>query len=463
MASREFVAGPIVQTIFARRAFTVRILPQLRAPGWIALPDRGKSARMIGFGRDQRGQAQLSGTPLTELVLEARVPTPAYFYDLDAIAAETRALVDGFGEARHVVAYAVKANSAGSVVRAIASAGGGADVVSGAELELVLACGVPADRVVISGVAKTDAEIDLAIARGILAIHAESVEELDRIAARARAAGKRVRVSLRVNPGVEIDSHSHIATGHDAAKFGIARADLGEAFTRIDSASDALSAIGISTHVGSLLNSVDPYRRSALAVCEAARARRSSGRPLSFVDFGGGFGIDYGGAPAPRPAEFARAGLALLKSEGLEELTLVVEPGRALVGPHGVIVASVVQGKRSGSRRWAMIDAGMNDLIRPALYGARHRIEPLDRPPSAPSSRVVGPVCESSDDFGEHELGDPLPVQVVIRDAGAYGFVMASEYNGRSMPAEVFVAAGRVKSVSPGRGPDAWVKSRLGA
>ena len=433
------------------------------AAGWIALPDRGNNAGMIGFGRDQRGQALLSGTPLTELVLAAGVPTPAYVYDLDAIAAEARELVAGFGAAKHVVAYAVKANSAGSVVRAIATAGGGADIVSGAELELVLACGVPAARVVMSGVAKTDAELDLAIARDILAIQAESVEELGRIQARARAAGKSVRVSLRINPGVEIDSHAHIATGHDAAKFGIARADLGEALARIDHAADALALVGISAHVGSLLSSVDPYQRSARAVCEAARARRSSGRPLVFVDFGGGFGIDYGGAPAPRPAEYARAGLALLKSEGLEDLTLVVEPGRALVGSHGVIVASVVQGKRSGSRRWAMIDAGMNDLIRPALYGARHRIEPLERPPAAPASRVVGPVCESSDDFGEHELGDPLPERVVIRDAGAYGFVMSNQYNGRSLPAEVFVASGRVQSVSAGSGAEAWVKGRLGA
>jgi diaminopimelate decarboxylase len=418
---------------------------------------------MIGFGRDQHGRALLSGTPLTELVLAAGVGTPAYLYDLDAIAAETRELIDGFAAAKHVVAYAVKANSAGSVVRAIAGAGGGADIVSGAELELVLACGVPAHRVVMSGVAKTDSELDLAIARDVLAIQAESVEELARITARARAAGKRARVSLRINPGVEIDSHAHIATGHDAAKFGIARADLGEAWERIDRASDALSAIGLSSHVGSLLSSVDPYQKSAGAVCEAARARRSAGQPLTFLDFGGGFGIDYGNSPAPRPAEFARAGLALLKSERLDDLMLVVEPGRALVGPHGVLVASVIQGKRAGKRRWAMIDAGMNDLIRPALYGARHRIEPLDRPPAAPASRVVGPVCESSDDFGEHELGDPLPAQVVIRDSGAYGYVMSSVYNGRSLPAEVFVAAGRVKSVSASSGTAAWVRGRLGA
>jgi diaminopimelate decarboxylase len=418
---------------------------------------------MLGFSRDARGHALLSGTRLSELIAAAGGPTPAYLYDLDAIADTTRALIAGFGDVPHLVAYAVKANSAGSILRAIAGAGAGADVVSGAELELVLACGVAPERIVISGVAKTDAEIDLAIARGIQAIQAESVEEIERIAARARAAKRRARVSLRVNPGVEIDSHAHIATGHDAAKFGITRPDLAAAWQRVDGARAELEAVGVSAHVGSLLASVDPYLSSARAVCEAARARRAAGHGLSFVNFGGGFGIDYGSKAVPPPADYTRAAVALLKSEGLADLRVVVEPGRALVGPYGVLVARVVQGKQSGTRRWAMIDAGMNDLIRPALYAARHRIEPVDGLPAGPASRVVGPVCESSDDFGEHELGEPLPELVVIRDAGAYGFVMASEYNGRALPAEVFVARGAVQSVSRGRGPAAWIESRLGA
>ncbi len=418
---------------------------------------------MLGFSRDAGGHARLSGTRLSDLIAAAGVATPVYVYDLDAIAEEARALSTGFGGVPHLVAYAVKANSAGSVLRAIAATGAGADVVSGAELELTLACGIVPERVVISGVAKSDAEIDLAIARGIFAIQAESVEEIERVAARARAAKRRARLSLRVNPGVEIDSHAHIATGHDAAKFGIARGDLARAWQCVDAARDALDAVGISAHVGSLLVTVDPYLRSARAVCDAARARRAAGHALEFVDFGGGFGIDYGSSAAPPPAEFARAAVALLRSENLTDLTLVVEPGRALVGAHGVLVASVLQGKRSAERRWAMIDAGMNDLIRPALYAARHRIEPLDRPPSGPASRVVGPVCESSDDFGEHELGDPLPAQVVIRDAGAYGFVMSSVYNGRTLPAEVFVAGGAVQAVSKSRSSAEWIESRLKA
>jgi len=181
------------------------------------------------------------------------------------------------------------------------------------------------------------------------------------------------------------------------------------------------------------------------------------------VSFGGGFGIDYGDKPVREPGDFVREALALLGAEGLASLELVVEPGRSLVGPFGVLVATVVQSKRSGERRWVMIDAGMNDLIRPALYGAKHRIEPLERAPAAPESRVVGPVCESSDDFGAHPLGTEQPTRVVIRDAGAYGFVMASEYNGRPLPAEVFVASGAVKSVSASPGRDAWVRRRLEA
>jgi diaminopimelate decarboxylase len=148
---------------------------------------------------------------------------------------------------------------------------------------------------------------------------------------------------------------------------------------------------------------------------------------------------------------------------GLVALAIVVEPGRSMVGPYGVLVARVVQEKRNARGRWVFIDAAMNDLIRPALYGARHRIEPLDRLPAPPASRVAGPVCESADDFGEHSLGESLPTHVVIRDAGAYGYAMASEYNGRALPAEIFVSGGAVKSVSPSTGRESWVSRRLSA
>src|SRR5688572_9184849 len=212
-----------------------------------------------------------------------------------------------------------------------------------------------------------------------------------------------------------------------------------------------------------MLHEAAPYLRAARVVCDVAKAALARGLGLGYVSFGGGFGIDYGSKAALEPGGFVRPSLALLDELGLSDLELVIEPGRALVGSFGVLVASVIQSKRSGDRRWVMIDAGMNDLLRPALYGAKHRIEPLDRTPAAPDWRVVGPVCESTDDFGNHPLGAEPPSAVVVRDAGAYGFVMASEYNGRPLPAEVFVSGGAVKHVSSSPGRAAWVRRRLDA
>jgi diaminopimelate decarboxylase len=355
----------------------------------------------------------------------------------------------------------VKANAAGSILKTLRGAGTGACLVSGGELKLALALGIPPGRMVINGVAKADWEIDLAISEGLFAIQVESLEELERIDARAQALGKVARVGLRINPGVEIESHSKIATGHDAAKFGVPRADVGAAFERIDRTS-ALLAVGVSTHVGSMLPNPNAYLESAAAVCEIARQRLAAGHTLEYVNFGGGFGIDYGIEASEAPARFAEAAITLAREHGLEALELVVEPGRSLVGPYGVLVASVRQSKEGRQRRWLSIDAGMNDLIRPAMYGAFHRIEPLERAPGAKEWRVVGPICESSDDFGTHPLGDP-PERVVIRDTGAYGFSMASEYNGRALASEVFAKSGMVVNTSASPGPDFWVERRLKA
>jgi diaminopimelate decarboxylase len=417
---------------------------------------------MSGFSRDASGRALLGGAPLQELLDTAGVGTPAYVYDLDAIEAEARAMVDALGNPRHMVAYAVKANSAASIIRTVVGAGCGAEVVSRGELEVALGSGVPPDRIMTTAVAKADHEIDAAIAANIRAIQMESIEEIPRVAARARALGRVARLSFRVNPGVSIDSHAHVATGHDDAKFGILLAELGGAWEVAD-ANASVRVIGVGAHVGSTLKQVDAYLESARVVCGVARARLGAGKELEFLDFGGGFGIDYGDGPVPRPAEFLAAARRLQTSEGLDALALVVEPGRSMVAPHGVLVASVVQEKRTRLGGWVFIDAAMNDLIRPALYGARHRIEPLDRAPSAPLWRVGGPVCESADDFGAHALGEAPPARVVIRDAGAYGFTMASEYNGRPLPAEIFVGGGAVRSVSPSPGRDAWVRRRLSA
>jgi diaminopimelate decarboxylase len=418
---------------------------------------------MTGFRRDAQDSAVLGSTRLSQLIHDAQVELPAYVYDVDGMTETLRSLRAAFGDAPHLVAYAIKANSAGTVVRAFAAEGAGIDAVSAAEVQLALACGVPAHQIVMSGVAKSDAEIDFALAQRILAIQAESVEELARVLARAKATGHRADVSLRLNPGIEIDTHAHIATGHDAAKFGIATADLPAAYGLIDASEGLLSQVGISVHLGSMMTTAEPYAQSARKLCGLALERRRQTSSLRYVDFGGGFGIDYGGAASVPPSEFARACVKELRDAGLSDLTIVVEPGRSLVAPFGVLVSRVVQTKQSGERRWVMLDAGMNDLIRPALYGAKHRIELLDRSPRAPEWRVVGPVCESSDDFGSHALGPEPAGLVAIRDAGAYGFVMASEYNGRALPSEVFVSGGKVVAVSRSPGAQAWLTRRLSA
>jgi diaminopimelate decarboxylase len=421
--------------------------------------------------RDERG-AVLGGMALQEIFGSGEVGTPAYVYDLDAIAAEAHALVAGFGDARHLVAYAVKASSAGPILRTLAAAGCGAEVVSGGELAVALGCGVPADRVLWSGVGKQAWEIDRAIGagdRGILAIQIESVEEIARISARARALGRRARVSLRVNPGVEAHTHAHVATGHDEAKFGVARGDLPAAWEALEQARH-VDLVGLSSHVGSQLTRTDDYLAAASVLLSIAEERQRARPTLELVDFGGGFGVDYGAGCDARPADFARAAARLLAGSSLASLLLVVEPGRSLVAAHGLLCATVIGKKQSrltpegDERRWLMIDAGMNDLIRPALYAARHRVEPMEGAPApadAPLWRVVGPVCESADDFGEHPFASP-PARVVLRDAGAYGYTMASEYNGRPLPAEVFVRGGLVAAVHVPRSVDAWVADRVG-
>ena len=415
------------------------------------------------------GVLALGGVSLAEIARDPRFGTPSYVYDLDAITAEARALQAGFGSAPHLVAYAVKANSAGPIVQALAAEGCGADVVSGAELTLALRCGVKPEMIVFSGVAKTDAELDLAIgagSAGIGAIQIESAEEIPRIAARARTVGRPARVSLRINPAVDVgalDTHSYIATGHDEAKFGVPLVSVGRALDALTH-SPELSLVGVGSHVGSQLTATEGYLASARAVFTFAREVRSR-FALQFVGGGGGFGIDYGEGCAVRPADFIRATLALKKEMGLEDLAFTCEPGRSLVGAHGVLVARVIQRKVAEPRRWTMIDAGMNDLMRPALYQARHRIVAVVLDPAAGigSYRVVGPVCESSDDFGIHELPDLDGGEVAILDAGAYGYSMASRYNGRALPAEVFVRAGKVALYTARRAADDWITDRLRA
>jgi diaminopimelate decarboxylase len=405
----------------------------------------------------------------TATLAVAGIETPAYVYELDAIEAEADELRAALRE-RDAVFYAVKANSAGSIVRAIASRGCGADVVTGAELALALRCDIGADGIVYSGVAKGDDELDLAIAsgaRGIRAIQVESIEEIGRVDARARAAARNVRVAIRVNPGLDLDelaTHAHVATGHDEAKFGVARADLDAALDAVKAAK-SVTLVGVSSHVGSQFFQTAPYISAARVVFELATELRARGHALDFADTGGGFGVDYAGAACARPADFVRETLALMKEMRCDDLALHIEPGRALVARHGVLVARVIQRKVSRAHpadKWLMIDAGMNDLIRPALYQAKHRVVAIGAPSTTTKSawRVVGPICESADDFGAHDLPDDGFSVVALLDAGAYGYTMASRYNGRALASEIFTRSGRVVSTSARAPMTAWSDER---
>lgn len=413
--------------------------------------------------RNEALELTLGGVVLKELV--ESYGTPLYVYDLDAVVAEARAIGAAFGNAPHMVAYALKANSAGPLVSALAEAGVGADVVSGAELEVALAAGVPNDKVLYSGVAKLDPELALAVGagpRGIASIHIESVEEIDRVAAIARARGRRTRVGLRINPEVEsVGTHDHIATGHDEAKFGIALADVAVALERVRSHSE-LDLGGLAVHVGSQLVATDAYRAGAKRLFDIAKTLPERGK-LRFLDTGGGFGIDYGEGCGASPADFVAAILEEQKAAGLSGIPIFVEPGRRLVAAHGVLIARVIQRKAAKPLPWMFVDAGMNDLIRPALYQARHRVLSLESSANARKSmwRVAGPVCESSDDFGAHEIEDDASL-VALLDAGAYGFTMASQYNGRSLAAEVFLERGTVKRVLKRAETRTWVAARIG-
>ena len=398
-------------------------------------------------------------------------PTPFYAHDLDGMHAAAADLVASFGNAPHLVAYAVKANSSASVLRTLVAGGAGADVVSGAELELALRVGIAPSSIVFSGVAKTDAEIDRALGAGIASIHVESIEEIARVAARARSLSVRAQVSIRVNPSLAkeaIATHAHVATGHDEAKFGVLADDMPFAFEALAREADAIDAVGVSAHVGSQLTEVEPYVASAAALMTIAQEfRRRFASTMRLVDTGGGFGIDYGSGCPVTPGDFIRAARPLLDRAGLGDLRHVIEPGRCLVAPYVVLVSRVVQTKASPSKpelRWLLVDAGMNDLLRPALYQANHRVAVISggSGPLRPW-RVVGPVCESSDDFGLHALPEEPPRIVCFRDAGAYGYTMASRYNGRALPGEMFLRGGVVVHEVMRASDASWVSERLGA
>jgi diaminopimelate decarboxylase len=375
--------------------------------------------------------------------IAAAVGTPFYLYSGQVVRTRLDALGRAFAGVPHAIHYALKANSTLALVRLIRSAGAGADANSIGEIDVALRAGFIPEQIVFTGVGKTREELDRAVSLGLKAINVESAGELERVEGISRAQGARTRVAIRVNPDIDPETHAHISTGMSRNKFGVPLEDAA-ALYRAHAASPGVEFVGIHAHIGSQIRNLEPLKRAAQAVSSLAKALRAEGIVLEHVDVGGGLGVSYDGAEEPDVAAYGAAISEAVKEAGT---SLVLEPGRWLMAPAGVLVATVVDTKPAPDRRrFVVLDASMTELIRPALYNAFHRIAmvaPRAGAGDVPCD-VVGPVCESSDTFGrDRALPDPrVDDLVAILDAGAYGSVMASNYNRRPLPLEVLVDQG---------------------
>ena len=386
----------------------------------------------------RHGEIHADGVPLTRIA-EA-VGTPAYVYSWPTVVDRYRQLEAAFDGVDHRICYAVKANGNLAILARLAKLGAGFDIVSGGELERVLRAGGDARRVVFSGVGKSVPDIDFGIKCGIDAFNVESASELSRLEARARLVGRSARVSVRVNPDVDANTHPYIATGLKENKFGVAPAQALELYRRA-SASAVLDVAGIDCHIGSQIAAVEPFGEALTALLRLVDVLAADGIVLDHIDLGGGFGIAYGDEES---LDLDALGEVLRRSLTGRRVELRTEPGRCLVADAGVLLTRVEYLKPApepGYRNFAVVDAAMNDLIRPALYQAWHAVEPVAEN-QAPSLRwdIVGPVCESGDYLAlDRELALREGDLLAIRSAGAYGFAQSSNYNTRPRAAEVLV------------------------
>jgi diaminopimelate decarboxylase len=370
------------------------------------------------------------------------VGTPVYVYSAPTIRVRYLELDRAFGDYPHAIHYALKANSTLALARLLRSLGSAADANSVWEIDVARRAGFGPADIVFTGVGKSLSELEIAVGAGLKAINVESSGELARIEAIARRTGMVARVAIRLNPDIDAKSHPHISTGLKVNKFGVAMDEATELFGSLKHR-PALRLVAVHAHVGSQITSLDPIQRAASLLARTAEELKQQGHVLEFVDVGGGLGISYDGTAVPSAQEYVSTILGELRGTALP---LVVELGRWIVAPAGALIARVIDLKpRDATSTFAVIDAGMTELLRPALYGAFHRIEPLrPRAASGQTYEVVGPVCESSDVVGRDRVLPRLEVGdlVAVRDAGAYGSVMASNYNRRPLPPEVLIEDG---------------------
>jgi diaminopimelate decarboxylase len=368
--------------------------------------------------------------------------TPCYVYSKATIERHWHAFDDAFGDMRHLVCYAVKANSNLAVLNVLAKLGSGFDIVSVGELERVLAAGGDAGKVVFSGVGKTAQEMTRALQAGIRCFNVESSAELEQLESVARALAMVAPVSLRVNPDVDARTHPYISTGLKDNKFGIAIEQAFDVYQYIAD-SDSLRVEGIDCHIGSQLTQVEPFVDALERVLALVDRLQAAGIVLHHLDLGGGLGIQYRDETPPEPQDQIAALMEPLRGRDIE---VIVEPGRAIVGNAGILLTEVLYTKHNEDKNFAIVDAAMNDLMRPALYDAWQEIIPV-QPDEAAETRcydVVGPICETGDFLGKaRELALRQGDILAVRSAGAYGFTMSSNYNTRPRAAEIMVDGGR--------------------
>jgi len=374
--------------------------------------------------------------------IAAQVGTPVYIYSARTLRRHFRAMRDAFKGSDTIICFAMKALSNLSILRLFSDLGAGFDIVSAGELMRCLKVGADPGKIVFSGVGKTENEIEMALNAKILMINVESRPELHRVSEVARRLHRNARVSLRVNPDLDPGTHPHISTGHRDSKFGVPLSQVGEYYAEARGLPN-LELAGLSTHIGSQITETAPFVEAAYKLAAIVRDLSADGVALKYLDLGGGLGIPYQEEP-PAPAEYAAALLGPLRGLGVK---IIIEPGRVLVGNAGILVTRVLYMKETDVKRFVVVDAAMNDLIRPVLYEAYHEIRPVKqrRDASMQIADVVGPVCESGDFFArERELPDVQAGDLLaVMSAGAYGFVMASNYNSRPRAPEIIVDGAR--------------------
>jgi len=369
--------------------------------------------------------------------LSKKYQTPLYIYDFENIKNNYMELKDAFRARKSLICYAVKANSNLSVLKLLADLEAGADCVSMGEVKRALQAGIPKYKIIFSGVGKRDDEIEAAILRDILMINIESEAEFDRVELIAGKLSKTARISIRVNPNIDAKTHPYISTGLNENKFGIDIENAKRLYIRAKN-SHYIEPIGIHFHIGSQLTNLKPIEDASSIVASMMKQLKVLGIDIKFFDIGGGIGIKYNNEQTIKPYAYAQAVLATLKGA---DVTVVCEPGRYIVGESGYFLTTVLYEKDNNTKRFVIVDGGMNDLLRPSLYKAYHAIEAVEVKGKTSKCDVVGPVCESGDFFAKDiELpklkhGDLL----VIKSAGAYGFTMSSNYNSRGRAAEVAI------------------------